>query len=181
MNELASRYALALYSLALEDDRVIDYQNEIKVLIKVIKENKDIINILDSNFMTLEEREKIVDNIFKNVDKDIINLIKVVINNNRSLYLIDIFYAFNSLCNEYRGVKEGFVYSTVPLNENELALISEAISKKEGVSLELKNEIDPTLIGGVKVVIKDHIYDGSVKYHIESMKNSLLKKEEGNL
>ncbi len=181
MNELASRYALALYNLSLEEDRVLEYQEQIKVLIKVIKDNIDILNVLDSDFMTLKGREAIVDHVFKNVDKSIINFIKVIINNNRSLHLLDIFYAFNSLCNEYRGVKEGLVYSTSPLNEKELALISETIAKKEGVSLELKNEIDPTLIGGVKVVVKDHIYDGSVKFHIESMKNSLLKKEEGNL
>ena len=40
---------------------------------------------------------------------------------------------------------------------------------------ELINIIDPSLIGGVKVVINDHIYDGSIKHHIDNMKLSLLK------
>ena len=43
------------------------------------------------------------------------------------------------------------------------------------ISVELKNIIDPSLIGGVKVVIKDRIYDGSIKHHIDMMKQDLLK------
>jgi F-type H+-transporting ATPase subunit delta len=77
--------------------------------------------------------------------------------------------------NEYRGVIEGLVYSTEPLSESQLAKLNSVISKKESRPVELKNIIDPTLIGGVKVVINDHIYDGSIKHHIEDMKLALLK------
>ena len=94
--------------------------------------------------------------------------------------MLDIFDGFNSLVNEYRGVKEGLVYSAMPLSEKEIDHISKSISEVEKMPIELKNKVDPTLIGGIKVVINDHVYDGSIKHQIEDMRLSLLKKEGVN-
>ena len=91
------------------------------------------------------------------------------------MYLIEIFDGFNSLVNEYRGVKEGLVYSTEKLSEKQLSDLNKKISEVEKMPTELRNIIDPSLIGGVKIVINDHIYDGSIKHHIEDMRTSLLK------
>ena len=43
--------------------------------------------------------------------------------------------------------------------------------------VELIPHIDPTLIGGVKVVINSHVYDGSIKNQLEKMQIDLLGKE----
>ena len=177
MHELTSRYAQALFSLKRDSDKVEEAQKEIKELIKVIKDNPDFLTLLNAPYIDKEERIKIVDKVFTSVDEDIKNLIKIVIENNRALYLLQIFEDFNSLANEYRGVKEGLVYSAMPISDKEIEKITKTISEIEKCPIELKNIIDPSLIGGVKVVINDHIYDGTIKHHIENMKLTLLKKE----
>ena len=95
--------------------------------------------------------------------------------NNRINLILEIFESFNSYCNQYRGVSEGLIYSTVKLEEKVISQIEEKVSKMENSKVELKNIIDPSLIGGVKIVIKDHIYDGSIKHNINMMKQDLLK------
>lgn len=177
MNELTSRYAEALYLLKKESNSLLETQQEIKELIKIIKDNPNFPVLLDSSYISKEERISTVDKVFVSVDEEIRNLVKVVIENNRALYLLGIFEDFNSLVNEYRGVKEGLVYSTEPIKEVELEKLTAAISKIENHPVELKNIIDPSLIGGVKVVINDHIYDGSLKHNLEQMKSALLNKE----
>lgn len=177
MNEIASRYAEALYSLKKEDGTLLNSQQEAKELLKIIKDNPDFVILLSSFSLNGEEKEKIIDETFKSIDEDIKNLMKIVVKNHRARYLKDILITYNSLINEYRGVREGLVYSTEPLNEEQLLKITSAISEKEKFPVELINIIDPDIIGGVKVVINDHIYDGSLKYHIEHMKLTLLKKE----
>ena len=131
--------------------------------------------VLNSSYKEFKEKEEIIDKVFKGVDEDIINLIKIVVKNHRAMYLVDIFERINSLINEERGVLEGLVYSAEPLSEEQLQKLNQAISKVEKRPTELKNLIDPSLIGGVKVVINDHIYDGSIKHHLENMKLTLLK------
>lgn len=175
MKEITSRYAEALFSLKRESSSLEESQLEVKELIKVLKENPDFCVLLSSSYKDFEEKEQIIDKVFKGVDEEIKTLMKIVVKNHRGQYLTEIFLEFNSLVNEYRGVLEGLVYSTEPLSESQLAKLNSVISKKESRPVELKNIIDPTLIGGVKVVINDHIYDGSIKHHIEDMKLALLK------
>ena len=177
MHELTSRYAQALFSLKRDSNQVEETQKEVKELMKIIKDNPDFLTLLNAPYIDKEERITVVDKVFASIDEDIKNLIKVVVENNRSLYLLEIFEDFNSLANEYRGVKEGLVYSAMPISDKEIEKITKTISEIEKCPIELKNIIDPSLIGGVKVVINDHIYDGTLKHHIENMKLTLLKKE----
>ena len=53
MNELALRYGNALYSLALDFDKVELWQKEIKELIKLFKENPEFLELLNSDFLTI--------------------------------------------------------------------------------------------------------------------------------
>ena len=175
METVSSRYGLALYSLALEENKISSWQEEVRELSRIFKENTDFIMVLGSSFLSLEERQEILEKSLVGVDREIVALISVVMENNRINLILEIFESFNSYCNQYRGVSEGLIYSTVKLDQKVISQIEEKISKIENSKVELKNIIDPSLIGGVKVVIKDRIYDGSIKHHIDMMKQDLLK------
>lgn len=175
MKEITSRYAEALYSLKREENTLFESQLEVKELIKVLKQNPDFMMLLSSSYKELNEKEEMIEKVFVGVDEQIKNLMKIIVKNHRASYLVEIFENFNSLVNEYRGVKEGLVYSIEPISDTQLDKLNNSISQLENCPTELKNLIDPSLLGGVKVVINDHIYDGSIKHHLENMKLTLLK------
>ena len=175
MESVASRYGLALYSLALEENKIDSWQKDVKTLKSIFEKNTDFIMILGSSFLSLEERIEILEKTLVGVDESIVALIDVIMENNRTDLILDIFESFNSYCNQYRGVSEGLIYSTLKLDQTVIDQIEKKISKIENNKVELKNVIDPSLIGGVKIVIKDRIYDGSIKHSIEMMKKDLLK------
>ena len=177
MNQIAQTYAEALFSLGLEENKLTKLQDEIKALSEIIDDNEGFLLLLDSRFLDRNERKEMSDKILKDFDNDIVNLIKVIIDNNRIEYIKDILQAFNSLCNEYKGVKEGLIYSAFPLNKETINKIKQKISQIEKMDVELISRIDPSLIGGVKVVINSHVYDGSIKNQLEKMQIDLLGKE----
>ena len=74
-------------------------------------------------------------------------------------------------------MKEGLIYSAFPLNKETINKIKTKISQIEKMDVELISRIDPSLIGGVKVVINSHVYDGSIKNQLEKMQIDLLGKE----
>lgn len=177
MNEIALRYASALFSLANENNHINDWQLEIKELKKIFENDEEFITLLGSSFLASEEKNEILNKTLKDVSPDIVSLLNVMVNNNRSRYIIQTFEVFGTLCNEYRGVNEGFIYSIEKLDEEFIHRIEEKISKIEKKKVELKSRIDPSLIGGIKVVIHDHLYDGSIRNQIAQMKINLIKKE----
>lgn len=174
MDSLYSRYANALFSIALEENKVEFYKNEIKMLKQVILENDDILHLLSSCFIRKEDKEKIIDDVFKNQDINIINFLKVIVNNKRTNYLIKIFDEFIKTCNENLNVKEGIVYSITKLDKNQVEEIEKALKVRLNCEVELVNLIDERLLGGVKVVIEDKIFDGSIKNKLEKLKSSLI-------
>ena len=177
MNQIAQTYAEALFSLGLEEKKLAKLQDEGKALSEIIHDNEDFLLLIDSRFMSREERQDIASKILKDFDEDIVSFVKVLIANNRTNYIKDVLEAFNSLCNEYKGVKEGLIYSAFPLNKETINKIKNKISQIEGMDVELISRIDPSLIGGVKVVINSHVYDGSIKNQLEKMQIDLLGKE----
>ena len=72
---------------------------------------------------------------------------------------------------------EGLIYTAFPIDEKTLNKIKKKISQIEHREVDLIIHIDPSLIGGVKVVINSHVYDGSVKNRIEKMQIDLSRKE----
>ena len=177
MLEIARNYASALLSIANDENKVVEYQQEVKELMKIIKDNPDFLMLLDSRFLTVSERKEKVSEILVNFSSDIVNFIKIIVEHNRISYLEDILQAFNTLCNESRDIVEGLIYTAFPLEEKTLLKIKQKISEVEHRNVDLIVRIDPTLIGGVKVVINSHVYDGSIKNKIEKMQVDLSRKE----
>ena len=177
MLEIAQNYASALLSIAIDDNKVIDYQKEVKELRKIIKDNPDFLLLIDSRFLTINERKEKAEEILKGFSNDVVNFIKIIIEHNRVNYLEDILQAFNTLCNENRDILEGLIYTAFPLDEKTFNKIKNKISQVEHHDVDLITKIDPSLIGGVKVVINSHIYDGSIKNQLEQMQVDLSRKE----
>lgn len=178
MNEIASSYGLALFTLSQEQNVVEKRQIEVKELRNILNQNVDFIAVLKSSFLPLEERIGIIDKNFPSVDEDIKNFMKVICRNDRARFILEIFDSFNSYCNQHRGIKEGILYSTIPISDESKKRIEEKIAQLEKCSVELTNRIDPSLVGGVKVLINSRIYDGSISGKIEKIKRSLLGKED---
>lgn len=177
MLEIARNYAEALLSIANDENKVVDYQLEVKQLMKIIKDNLDFLVLLDSRFLSVSERKEKVSEILVNFSEDIVNFVKIIVAHNRISNLEDILQAFNTLCNEKRDVVEGLIYTAFPLEEETLLKIKQKISQIEHHDVDLIVRIDPSLIGGVKVVINSHVYDGSVKNKLEKMQIDLSRKE----
>ena len=177
MLEIAQNYANALLSIAIDDNKVIDYQKEVKELAKIIKDNPDFLLLIDSRFLSINQRKEKVVEILKGFSKDIISFVQIIVEHNRANYLLDILQAFNTLCNENRDILEGLIYTAFPLDEKTLVKIKNKISQIEHHDVDLITRIDPSLIGGVKVVINSHIYDGSIKNQLEQMQVDLSRKE----
>ena len=173
MNEIASKYAAALYELALENNQIDFYQEQTRFVLNSLEENEEFFDVLNSKFLSIKEIHEIIDKTFDGIETDVISLLKIIVENRRVNVLKDVLVSFNSICNSYKGITEGMLFSAFALDKKTIADIENAIGKKENRKISLIFKIDPSLIGGVKVVINNHVYDGSVKNKLALMKQSL--------
>ncbi len=101
------------------------------------------------------------------------NFLRTVIDNGRISLLPEIASQFRALENARGGSSDAMVYSAFELGGAALADLAATLEKRFGRKLNLKVELDPELIGGVRVVVGDEVLDTSVKARLEQMKMAL--------
>lgn len=107
------------------------------------------------------------------VDARVANLLRVVADNGRVAALPAIAAQFQALVNARSGVLDATILSAFPLDDAQLAEVVASLEKRFGRRLQAKVEIDPELIGGIRVAVGDEVLDTSVKARLEQMKAAL--------
>ncbi|HYW57187.1 MAG TPA: F0F1 ATP synthase subunit delta [Polaromonas sp.] len=102
------------------------------------------------------------------------NFLRVVIENGRLSVLPEIALQFRALKNAKTGSSDATVFSAFALDAPALAELAVTLEKRFGRKLNLTVEIEPALIGGVRVVAGDEVFDTSVKARLEQMKVALM-------
>jgi F-type H+-transporting ATPase subunit delta len=80
---------------------------------------------------------------------------------------------FRALVNRRNGSSDAVVYSAFPMDGAALAEVGAALEKRFGRKLNLQVELQPELIGGIRVVVGDEVFDTSIKARLEQMKIAL--------
>lgn len=102
------------------------------------------------------------------------NFLRAVIDNGRISVLPEIASQFRVLKNAKSGSSDATVYSAFALDAAALADLAATLEKRFGRKLNLKVELEPELIGGVRVVVGDEVLDTSVKARLQQMKAALV-------
>jgi F-type H+-transporting ATPase subunit delta len=101
------------------------------------------------------------------------NFLRTVIDNGRLSALPEIASQFRALKNAKSGSSDAVVYSAFPIDGAALADVAIALEKRFGRKLNVTVELQPELIGGIRVVVGDEVLDTSVKARLEQMKVAL--------
>lgn len=101
------------------------------------------------------------------------NFLRTVLANNRMVALPEIAAQFQALVNARSGVSDATVYSAFPIDADQLAEVVVALEKRFGRKLNAAVQVQPELIGGIRVVVGDEVLDTSVKARLEQMKVAL--------
>ena len=102
------------------------------------------------------------------------NFLRTVLESGRLAALTLMNAQFQALAKAQQGVSEARVFSAFPVDAAQLADILGPLEQRFGRKLDAKVELDPELIGGVRVVVGDEVLDTSVKARLERMKASLM-------
>lgn len=174
MESIASSYGLALFEIAKEEDRLKEFKQDLEFIQEAL--DQSYLKFFNQKMISQEDRIALLEKCFKeNVQPMVLNFLKLLVVKGRMTNLFEIIKEYKELYNSALGIVEGVVFSTSILSEDQIKGIETAVSKREGKQVLLTSKIDESLIGGIKVVIEDHVYDGSIKNKITSLQSELLK------
>jgi F-type H+-transporting ATPase subunit delta len=101
------------------------------------------------------------------------NFIKMLIENGRVALLPEIGAQFAVLKNAQEGAADAAIVSAFEISAAQVADLVKTLEKKFGRKLNPTVTVDPSLIGGVRVVVGDEVLDTSVRAKLQQMNVAL--------
>ncbi len=173
---LFSHYAIALLDLAIVKDVVDSTKDEIVSLRDLFKNHKEFIKVLSLKNHSKNEFYLMIDRIFSSYSQNVRAYLKVIIKNNLSFYLYDILNSTVYYFEDFLKIEEGFIYFSKVTSQPQIDLIIQSIERKIGKRVKLNVEIDPKLLGGFKVVLRNHVFDASLIRRLNKIKEEIMKE-----
>ena len=103
-----------------------------------------------------------------------VNFLRMVIENGRLAALPEIARLYRDLANRSRGTADAVVQSAYPIHSAALGELQASLEQRFKRPLNLSVQVVPELIGGVRVVVGDEVYDTSIKAQLDQMKTALV-------
>lgn len=168
---IARPYAEALFKASASDaNAVLSWLDELAC----VSVQAQLQQFADSPKATNEQVYAVVSGVMKSVlDKHAQNFIQAVIANNRLAFMPEVAAQFRALVNAKSGSSDAVIYSAFPMDDAALAEAAGVLEKRFARKLNVSVELQPELIGGIRVVVGDEVLDTSVKARLEQMKMAL--------
>ena len=168
---IARPYAEALFKASAANvQSVANWVDELAA----IAGNAQLQQFAESPKVTAQQILDLVCSVAKSaLDEQAKNFLHTVIDNGRLAVLPEIADQFRALVNAQSGSSDAVVHSAYPLDASAVAEVSVALEKRFGRKLNVSVQVQPELIGGIRVVVGDEVLDTSVKARLEQMKVAL--------
>ncbi len=99
--------------------------------------------------------------------------LRTVLENGRLSALPEMAAQFRARTNAEGGASDATIYSAFPMEGAVLDEVTQSLEKRFGRKLFVSVQLQPELIGGIRVLVGDEVLDTSVKARLEQMKVAL--------
>lgn len=184
MAKLVSKvYGDALFSLATTENKVDELMPEVREILALLEENQDLVRLLHHPKIVKEEKVKIIEDTFRGrVSDEITGLLRLLVEKGHSEEIPAVLRYFIDQVKEYKNIGTAFVTSAVTLTDSQKEAVRKRLLETTGyVTFEMHFDVDPSLIGGMKVRIKDRVVDSSIKNKIYELKKELSQIQVSNI
>ena len=107
------------------------------------------------------------------LQKELRNLLAVLINNDRIGSVAEVAAAYRKLLQDQLGIRQAEITTARELDQTERASLLASVGKLAGARIEASFKLDTSILGGAVVRIGSTVYDGSVRGRLDRLREAL--------
>lgn len=178
-----SVYGDALFELALEENRLEELMEEVRMAETLLQENPELIQLLHHPQIEKSEKTEIIEQIFRGrVSDELTGLFAVVVSKGHTESLEDILQYFLGKGKRYLHIGEAEVASAAALTEAQKAAIENRLLElTQYKKLEMNYKVEPELIGGLVIRMDNRVVDSSIQTKLDNLSKSLKHIQLGEI
>ena len=168
----ARRYARAVFDLAQEDGHLEEWRQRLSVLRDVLSD-ETVGAVLTNPTIPVSTRMELISVPSNALDEESINLAKLLIESNRVREIAAIADEYEVLADAAAGRVRATVTTAIELTAHDRDRVADELSRRLGKEIRLHVEVDPRILGGLKLQYGDHLVDASVATRLQQLRRTL--------
>ena len=174
MTQVGNVYGEALYDLARSENLDSRILKEIAALNESFSREPDFVRLLAAPNVPKEERCRILDSSFRGkVHPYVLNFLRILTEKGYPRHFSDCCSAYHARYNRDHGILPVRAVTAVALTDAQSARLCEKLQKLTGKTIELTNQVDPGVLGGVRLDYDGKQLDDTVSHRLENIRSML--------
>lgn len=172
---ISKTYGDALFDVAIESGRLDDFLKEVETVRDLFHENEDLVKLMNHPKVPKEEKIELLENCFKDgISKEVLGTLRLMVTKDRTPDFDDVFEYFITKVKDYKNIGLAKVTTAMPLSDEKKELVKKRLLETTNyVEFEIDYDVDPSLIGGMVIRIKDRVMDSSIKTKLARLQREL--------
>ena len=170
----ARRYAQALLLAAVKAGELDRVEAEVQSLSDLFARTPQLVKFLMQPLVPFSEKERLLrQRLQGRLSPVTLNFLLTVVKHKRAGAFEHIARVFEELVREYRGEVVAEVTSAVPLTDHERAITLQRLQEITGKKVLLRERVDPSIVGGMRIIVGNKLLDLSLRGHLERIREHL--------
>ena len=170
---LSKRYATALFNSAIKSGKEKALRDEAMGFRQLLLDNKAFRNFLLSPQVLTRDKKDIIKSTLNKSSDLLVRFLLLIIDKKRFILVEDIIEAYNYLVEHHEGILEVRAITAIELDPVLERKVIGKLERETSKTIRLKPEVDPSIIGGMILIMEDKIIDGSIRYSLEKLRRDL--------
>ena len=167
-------YADALLAVANAEGDLDTTKAQLLDVARAVEGNEELRSTLSNNLLPAATRGQIVSDLLANKATNTVQaLVAMLVTAGKGAQLGDIVNAFVASAATAGGKNLAVVRTAVPLSAAQRKKLTAALASTAGGEVEIQEEIDPSVVGGVVTTIGDTVIDGSLRTRLNQIREAL--------
>lgn len=174
-HDIAARYSKALFKIAGSKEQLEKTLNDLEKIIQLFKDHPKLNYFIQSPQISEEEKKNAINSILGGkIEKTVLYFLFLLLDKGRFKYLAEITKSYHQMVKEFVGALKGRLITAIPIERETKDKLISRLEKIYGKKVDLKEEIDPKIIGGMIVEVDNQVMDYSIKNRLTMLREELL-------
>jgi F-type H+-transporting ATPase subunit delta len=155
-------------------ENIDELENEVVWFSRIVESSRELRQALGDPARPVPQRVALVSDLLRvRVQPRTARLVAYVLQAGHIRDLVGTLEWVAGLAAEEQGRRVAEVRSAVELDDAERRRLAEALTRAVGRPVELRVQVEPSMIGGMAVTIGDSVIDGSVRHRLDQLRETL--------
>ena len=169
--KLSNRYAKALFDFAGEKNQIEEVYGDLKLFAGTLSENRELQLLLRDPVVPSNQKHQIFESVFNGTLHDITyQFLAVLLKKKREPALDTICDEFFKMYNAAHNIKTVHISTAKPLSDALKSKILNMLTEQIHATIDLKENVDPSIIGGFIFKMDDYYLDSSIISKINKLR-----------